>query len=301
VPVLRQIARTQRPMSRAARYTERRAAICKRTFAHDELEEVLLPAPKPPSSPATVFAVLDDTKMPEITPLPGSWLTVGKKGRPIKDMSAMKMYDPPSPTRKKQKKKRRHAKKDLDPIKDLDAKIEQASTSAESACYRASERRAKKCVVGKDERFWARYRQAKRAMEAERDLLFPQAEAEEEAIPAPAARRDPKKRRPATKARHHARLASRDARCYPLEGQEDAAEVPPPPLSLQRSPTPVWVRRPRKEEGASSEESGWRIVGKRGKPLRAKREEGAEPSPAFLAVVQSAAQQAKGKKKCSIM
>ena len=77
--------------------------------------------------------------------------------------------------------------------------------------------------------------------------------------------------------------------------------MPPPPLSLQRSPTPVWVRRPRKEEGASSEESGWRIVGKRGKPLRAKREEGAEPSPAFLAVVQSAAQQAKGKKKCSIM
>mmetsp|Transcript_19671 Transcript_19671/g.66370 ORF Transcript_19671/g.66370 Transcript_19671/m.66370 type:complete len:205 (+) Transcript_19671:796-1410(+) len=129
-----------------------------------------------------------------------------------------------------------------------------------------------------------------------------EAEAEEEAIPAPAARRDPKKRRPATKARHHARLASRDARCYPLEGQEDAAEVPPPPLSLQRSPTPVWVRRPRKEEGASSEESGWRVVGKRGKPLRAKREAEAEPSPAFLAVVQaSAAQQAKGKKKCSIM
>merc|ERR1719217_1377653 len=90
--------------------------------------------------------------MPEITPLPGSWLTVGKKGRPIKDMSAMKMYDPPSPTRKKQKKKRRHAKKDL-PTKDLDAKLEQASTSAESACYRASERRAKKCVAGKDERF----------------------------------------------------------------------------------------------------------------------------------------------------
>jgi len=208
-------------------------AILKKTWMDTEMineSEVLntLPskqvaAPTSPITVASTFGLME--KIPEITPLPGAWIEVGKGGRPVKS----NMYhDPPH---KSAKKKRVRVKKEEE--RDL-AVLSLGEEPSSSKCMQIFEHagvaRQKQVAKSKDIKYWMHYQQEKQFKVYARDLLV--AEFADEGLlveqssigplekivaPEPLKRRDHARKARVANLRRQTRRAAAGARCYTLE------------------------------------------------------------------------------------
>lgn len=244
-------------------WRSRRAAIGKKGELDYELlmeseVEVIMPSKERvqmPSSPVSIASTLDVTVVPEMRPLPGAWVTVGKGGRPVKDNI---MYDEPPKAKPKNKKKRRKAASSED---DSEGETLVTLGASSSKCLerlsRAQAAREKEVRKAKDAKHWLHYQQTKQLKLLARDTLV--AALVEEGLlegyedarkPEPIKRRNEKGSSRAAKARRKARLAAVAARCYAVDVSEDELQVDAQaahprenahPLEKRKS-TDGWVR-----------------------------------------------------------
>jgi len=219
-------------------------AILKKTWMDTEMineSEVLnaLPskqvaAPTSPITVASTFGLME--KIPEITPLPGAWIEVGKGGRPVKS----KMYhDPPH---KSAKKKRVRVKKyeETDPAV-LALGEEPSSSKCMQIFEHASMARKKQVAKSKDIKYWMHYQQEKQFKVYARDLLV--AEFADEGLlveqssigplekivaPEPLKRgHDHARKARVANLRRQTRRAAAGARCYTLEIEDEGMPADP--------------------------------------------------------------------------
>lgn len=191
------------------------------------------------SSPTTV-ATSNFDMVPEMKPLPGAWVTVGKGGRPVKESL---MYHEPAKTQVKSKKKRVRARKDRKseetPLDDYLASLEEAPSTSKclQAIGRSTEQRQKELDRLKESKHWKEYRQAKQLKALARDHLIVALvdgglldDVSEGTVvaPEPPKRRNDKGSSHGAKCRRKARLAAAAARCYSVEMGEDEPLVEMP-------------------------------------------------------------------------
>lgn len=199
------------------------------------------------SSPTTV-ATSNFDMVPEMKPLPGAWVTVGKGGRPVKESL---MYHEPAKTQVKSKKKRVRARKDRKsedaPLDDYLASLEEAPSTSKclQAIGRSTEQRQKELDRLKESKHWKEYRQAKQLKALARDHLIVALvdgglldDVSEGTVvaPEPPKRRNDKGSSHGAKCRRKARLAAAAARCYSVEMGEDEPLVEMP---IKSQPTAV--------------------------------------------------------------
>jgi hypothetical protein len=122
-----------------------------------ESEVVPVQIKQPPMSPVSSPVSVQDIYLPEVQPLtlPGSWVVVGKNGKPVKG----KMYEDPKAPKKKRKKKGRKEEVDHDPLSDL---LEEPSSSqCLEMSHRLTAKHDKEIARGKGAKYWAKYREEK--------------------------------------------------------------------------------------------------------------------------------------------
>jgi len=180
-----------------------------------------------PESPVSIAAALDLPVEVQPLTLPGSWMVVGKGGKPLKND---KMYEEPRVVKKKRKKKRaRQAEPDADSEHEplvLTLEDSAASSKCLAALGRSSTQRDTLMHRAKEAKRWAVYQRAKAmkrsALEELVAALFVAADDDaggEAASPARAPPsiskplKDPKANGPKDKARRRARSAADAARC----------------------------------------------------------------------------------------
>lgn len=159
-------------------YRQRRQAIRRKSFDTDLLRdcdsESLATAVKAPayeSSPVTIASSFASLMPPEMKPLPGAWVTVGKGGRILKDV----MYSPPKTSTKKKKKKKARSKVD-DEAHDIFLDEEPSNSKAMAAVdsfHRKCSHQDRARERAREAKYWHRYQQAKQGKaEALEQLLF---------------------------------------------------------------------------------------------------------------------------------
>lgn len=213
-----------------------------------------------PDSPITVASTFNYEKMPEITPLPGAWIEVGKGGRPVKST----MYDPPKPAKKKRIRARKKAAVEDDPVSALAE--EPSSSKCIGMFERATETRQKLMTKSKNTKYWEHYHQEKQLkMHARDSLIAALADSDmlvEEGFVGPLEKivapkllklRDNKHKDRVATLRRQARLAAAGARCYTMELEEDGLHADPPIIS---------GRSAQKKRPAASEENRGYPLGK---------------------------------------
>jgi hypothetical protein len=190
-----------------------------------------------PSSPVSIASSLDVLAVPELKPLPGAWVTVGKGGRPVKEPL---MYNEPAKmvvgtTKTKKKKKRTSARmasmSEDDAEVEIHVALEEAGPSAQclSGHWRATVQHEKAVNKGKELKYWQRYQQTKQLKELARDtliaaladggMLCDEGDEASEVVPKTEKRHDKGSSR-GLKARRKARFASASARCYSIDHDE---------------------------------------------------------------------------------
>jgi len=191
-----------------------------------------------PSSPMSVASTFYE-KMPEITPLPGAWVEVGRGGRPVKS----RMYDPPQKPAKKKRVRTRKKNAIEDEERDP-AVLALGEEPSSSKCIQMFERtgavREKQMLKSKDVKFWMRYQHEKQLKVFARDslvaaladagLLVGETDETLEKIvaPEPLKLRDDARKTRVANLRRQARHAAAGARCYALEVEEEGAPADPP-------------------------------------------------------------------------
>jgi len=286
-------------MSMRAQYRERHIAIGRKAayeteylFEEDD-PELTAPFIKPtasetsddasliaqPDSPISVASTLDIPGEMKSLDLPGSWVVIGKGGKPMKNG---KMYDEPVTTALKKKKKKqrsRSRKDDAFEAEPLVAILEETASS--SKCLRelhtATIQREKLVARAQDAKRWARYRRCKQLNLAAVEQLvaalsLAAADDEQEGAPAqalPTAWTGPVKDNKANsrtdKARRRARSAALAALCALGDADEhdDAVFAHEPTPAPPPTPMTTRVARPRQVRLHAE----WTTVGKRGKAV----------------------------------
>jgi len=234
-------------------YRQRRQAINRKLCHESEMLmeaepfEVIAPVGKPPvpeiGSPISIASSFEE-RLPEIQPivLPGAWVVVGAKGKPIR---REKMYDEP-------KKKKPRRKRTPKPSREVELIDLEEGPSAYN-CLRAynslkapaHEKEANRSLTAKH---WARYRQQKQGKERAHAILLAALNdqglldgvgAFECTAPAPlkAKNHDGNTRR--ERVRRAARLAAAHERCYWPEADDEWLPIEAPAPSKPKEPRPV--------------------------------------------------------------
>lgn len=209
---------------------------------------------QPPSSPTSIFSANLIADVPEMKPLPGVWVTVGKGGRPTKSI----MYDDPMKAATKRKKRVR-ARKAPEDDEDQYPPLQECSLEPS----RRSQRQLKEVMRAKEAKQWSRYRHAKELkIVAHEHLLAALAEggmlvdlSDDSPATLAAAKqskvlkvRNDKGSSAVAKARRKARNASAAARCFAVVDPDEEA------LGLERvEMKPRWSCNDRWEEVNSAE------------------------------------------------
>jgi len=181
-----------------------------------------------PSSPTSIFSANLIADVPEMKPLPGVWVTVGKGGRPMKSI----MYE--DPKKVAPKKKRVRARKSPEEDEDQYPPVQECSIEPS----RRSQRQLREVMRAKEAKLWGRYRQAKELkvvshqhllaaladggmlVDSSDDIFVALATAKQSKV---LKVRNEKGNSLAAKARRKARNASSAARCYSVfDPDEDA-------------------------------------------------------------------------------
>lgn len=170
-----------------------------------------------PSSPVSVASMLD---MPvEVKPisLPDAWVTVGKGGKPLKNL---KMYEEPPQkpvAKKKTKKKARRTAEEAVPMV-----VALEETASSSKCLREVDRstmhRDKQVMRARDAKYWAKYQRAKQLQRDALEELMSALSGDEVSVPKPA--KSNKANSSKDKARRRARSEAAAARCFPYDLDE---------------------------------------------------------------------------------
>jgi hypothetical protein len=225
-------------------WRSRRAAIgkkCEVDYAllmESELDFSAKKSVEVPTSPISITA-FDFPSVPEMKPLPGAWVTIGKGGRPVKESL---MYDEPAKLWGKKKKKRARARKattsEYDPVVEVLMALEDMPSS--SKCVHALDRstmlREKAVLKGKEIKFWRSFNEAKMLKVLARDSLIAaladdgmlgesEAGVEEHRKPKPLKTRHDKGSSRSARMRRKARFAAAAERCYSVEMEEEMIEV----------------------------------------------------------------------------
>lgn len=185
-----------------------------------------------PDSPVSVASALNVPVEVKPLMLPGSWVVVGKGGKPLKND---KMYDEPVSASKKKKKKKSRARTIAEP-EPLVVTLEEAASSSKclQAVERSTTRRNKLVARSQDAKHWAGYHRAKQLKRDALDELVAALslvddagdEATLPAPPAPKATKDHKANSSKDKARRRARSAATSARCDLWDDDELHAGAP---------------------------------------------------------------------------
>ena len=179
-----------------------------------------------PDSPVSVASALNVPVEVKPLMLPGSWVVVGKGGKPLKND---KMYDEPVSASKKKKKKKSRART-IAESELLVVTLEEAASSSKclQAVERSTTRRNKLVARSQDAKHWAGYHRAKQLKRDALDELVAALslvddagdEATPPAPPAPKATKDHKANSSKDKARRRARSEAAAARCFPYDLDE---------------------------------------------------------------------------------
>merc|ERR1719482_2373233 len=182
-----------------------------------------------PDSPVSVASALNVPVEVKPLMLPGSWVVVGKGGKPLKND---KMYDEPM-SEKKKKKPRARTIAEPEP---LVVTLEEAASSSKclQAVERSTTRRNKLVARSQDAKHWAGYHRAKQLKRDALDELVAALslvddagdEATPPAQPAPKATKDHKANSSKDKARRRARSSATSARCDLWDDDELHAGAP---------------------------------------------------------------------------
>lgn len=230
--------------------------------------------PQPPvqqqiSSPTSIFSMPE--RVPEMKPivLPGSWIVVGKRGKPIPQEA--KMYDEPATKSKKKKKTKSRPRSGNEKTESIWA-LEAAPAS--SKCLQDllvnTSRKDKEATRGRLAKYWGQYRQGKARMAHAHDSLLasmmfddeveaPEGRCGPERMPTPRPMKvhDNKKK----SARERTRRSARDAKywSYHDEEEDDAS-------ALELDHVPMWSA-PAPRTRPIIPAGSWELVGKRGKTI----------------------------------
>jgi len=187
---------------------------------------------QPPSSPTSIFSANLIADVPEMKPLPGVWVTVGKGGRPTKSI----MYEDPTMAAPKRKKRVRARKA---PEDDEDEYPPVPECSLEPT--RRSQQQLKEVMRAKEVKQWSRYRHTKElkivahehllAALAEGGMLVDLSDDRSETLAVAKQSKVLKVRNDkgsslAAKARRKARNASAAARCFAVVDPDEEALGP---------------------------------------------------------------------------
>ena len=250
------------------RWRQRRHALNKKSAVEAELlmeaDEWLPKEEKAPQmgSPISVSSLFEF--MPEVKPisLPGAWIVVDKRGKPLKPDP--KMYDEPTKSRKK-KKKSRVQKSEPVPETLIGVLADAPSTSS---CLDTFERhttsRAKFVTRQLTAKQWAHYRWEKEISKAVNLVQIETFEALENgaslADEPPTAnmmrlaklmtRHDPRGNNPKEKARRAARRAAASERCY-FPGEDDEVWPAQPALLAKTVKATASVTKPESDKSTS--------------------------------------------------
>ena len=219
-------------------------------------------------SPTSVFQVPE--LLPEMKPilLPGAWVVVGKRGKPVVNT---KMYEPPVVAKKK-----RIRTSKAEAILDSIWALEEAPSS--SKCLQdlrdITSRLDKAASRGQTAKYWARYRQAHKLKVHARDVLLASAmfaEGDDQAIPfepEELKQRDNKKNSAREKNRRRARDAKAEQAFWPAELDEPVYSTAVIEVLPTVMPT-VAVREPKSKPMLPA--GWWSVVGKYGKTVKYER------------------------------
>ena len=124
---------------------------------------------QPVSSPTSIFQLPD--LIPEMQPivLPGSWLVVGKGGKPI---LPTKMYEEPIVAKKKKKKKSRTRKAEATQESIWALEESPSSSKCLQSLHTATAHHEKLAMRGQTVKYWKRYRDQRRMKIHARDVLL---------------------------------------------------------------------------------------------------------------------------------
>jgi len=226
-------------------------------------------APNPALSPISIFSIPE--LMPEMKPitLPGAWVTVGKRGKPIVNT---KMYDQPAPPKKKKR-----ARKEKAAPESIWA-LEEAPSSSKclQILHQETMRHKKTATRGRDAKYWARYRQqhdlklhARDALLAE--ILFSGSSDDMETsfsqTMKPLKMRDNKKNSNRERARRHARDAKYEDAFWPEELHDSAFTSIAIPVDDDIKPPTMTAPRAAKAKQPVPAR-WWQVVGKNGKAIK---------------------------------
>jgi len=274
-------------------WRERHAAISKKCLDSDMLHESEYILPNlgktpmidPQTSPTSIFSTPLPSLMPEMQPivLPGAWVTVGKKGKPLKET---KMYiDPPKMKAKKKKRSRKLRPDDIELLEAVKKSTLSSSGPAQgwglleeapsvSACLnehaRSCLQKEKQSHGGKAIKYWVKFHREKEIAAIARDELCARIDDdgiiidEVAHVPHPKLRDDKARGRRAA-ARSRVRHESQAARCYWPDADDVFAfetasldHTAAAPSAPCREPTKKLIILP----------GAWVTVGKKGKPLQ---------------------------------
>lgn len=240
-------------------YRQRRQAINRKLNLEAELLmeaepfEVVSPLKKHPvesiGSPISIASSFEE-RLPEIQPilLPGAWVVVDRKGKPVR---AEKMYDEP----KKKKPRRKRARKTTREVEltDLEEGPSASNCLRAHECPKASvhEKAVCRSLTAKQ---WAQYRKQKQGKErahmALLAALYDQGMLDDDgngecAAPAPMKVKNDNRKTRRERVRRAARLAAAHDRCYWPEADDEWLPVEAPVLSKPIPKAPRAAKPPR--------------------------------------------------------
>jgi len=227
---------------------------------------------RPMHSPTSILQVPEMLPEMQALILPGAWVEVGKRGKPIINT---KMYELPVVAKKKKKRTR---KAEAVPESILALEEAPASSKCLQVLHTATSYHEKAATLGRTVKYWTRYRQQHALKIQARDALLASAMFSDEddaleeraslGVPAPT-KRDNKKLGARDKARRLARDAKAEYAFWPAELDEPAESTELPAAATETSLPTV---TPQMSVSKRSLPTGWwSVVGKHGKTVKFER------------------------------